>query len=90
MQAYQLILYVVFFGALMYFMIFLPQKKRDKKAKELMGALQVGNTIITIGGVTGKVINIKDDEVSVETSIEKTQIVFKKWAIKEVEKPVEA
>lgn len=84
-----LIIYVVFFGALMYFMIFLPQRKRDKKAKELMGALQVGNMVITIGGMYGKVLNIKDDEVTIETSVEKTQVVLKKWAIKEVQKPIE-
>jgi preprotein translocase subunit YajC len=89
MNTTTLIIYVVFFGALMYFMIFLPQRKRDKKAKELMSALQVGNMIVSIGGISGKVINLKDDEVTVETSVEKTQVVFKKWAIKEVQKPVE-
>jgi preprotein translocase subunit YajC len=89
MNTTTLIIYVVFFGALMYFMIFLPQRKRDKKAKELMSALQVGNMIVSIGGISGKVINLKDDEVTVETSVEKTQVVFKKWAIKEVQKPLE-
>ena len=85
-----IIIYVVFFAALMYFMIFLPQRKRDKKAKELMSSLVVGDNITTIGGVYGKIVNIKDDEVTVETSIEKTQIVFKKWAIKDVHKLIEA
>ena len=89
MSTPMLIGYVVFFGALMYFMIFLPQRKRDKKAKELMSALQVGNMVVSIGGISGKVINLKDDEVTVETSVEKTQVVFKKWAIKEVQKPIE-
>jgi preprotein translocase subunit YajC len=84
-----LIIYVVFFGALMYFMIFLPQRRRDKKAKELMGSLQVGNMVTTIGGMYGKVLNIKDDEVTIETSVEKTQVVLKKWAIKEVQRPIE-
>jgi len=84
------ILYFVFFIVIMYLIIFLPQKRRDKKAKEMLNSLQVGNEIITIGGVAGKVINIKDDEVTIETSVEKTQLVFKKWAIKEVIKPIEA
>ncbi len=85
-----ILIWVVFFIALMYFMIFLPQKKRDKKAKELMGSLKVGENITTIGGVYGRVINIKDDEVTVETSIEKTQVVFKKWAIKDVHQLIES
>ena len=85
-----IIIYVVFFVALMYFMIFLPQRKRDKKAKEMMSTLAVGENITTIGGVYGKIVNIKDDEITVETSIEKTQVVFKKWAIKDVHKLIES
>ena len=82
--------YLVFFILIMYLMIFLPQKRRDKKAKAMLDAMQVGNTVVTIGGVTGKIINIKDDEVTVETGVEKAKITFKKWAVKEVVKPVES
>lgn len=82
--------YLLFFIVLMYLLIFLPQKRRDKKSKEMLGALQVGNFVVTIGGVSGKVINIKDDEVTIETGVEKAKINFKKWAVKEVIKPVES
>ncbi len=82
--------YLVFFILIMYLLIFLPQKRRDKKSKAMLDAMQVGNTVITIGGVTGKIINIKDDEVTVETGVEKAKINFKKWAINEVIKPVES
>jgi len=84
------ILYFVFFIVIMYLIIFLPQKRRDKKTREMINSIQVGNEIVTIGGVAGKVVNIKDDEITIETSVEKTQMVFKKWAVKEVIKPVEA
>ena len=82
--------YLVFFILIMYLMIFLPQKRRDKKSKAMLDAMQVGNTVVTIGGVTGKIINIKDDEITVETGVEKAKLNFKKWAIKEVIKPVES
>jgi len=82
--------YLLFFGAIMYLMVFLPQKRKDKKAKELMGSLQVGHRVTTHSGIVGKVINIKDDVVTVESGVERTQIEFKKWAIRDVEKPVEA
>jgi len=82
--------YLVFFILIMYLMIFLPQKKRDKKAKAMLEAMQVGNTVVTIGGITGKVVNIKDDEITVETGVERAKINFKKWAIKEVVKPIES
>jgi preprotein translocase subunit YajC len=85
-----MIIWVAFFALIMYFLIFLPQKKRDKKTKEMLDSMQVGNQVITIGGISGKVINIKDDEVTVETGVEKAKINFKKWAIKEVIKPVES
>lgn len=82
--------YLVFFVVIMYLLIFLPQKKRDKKAKAMVDALQVGNDVVSIGGITGKVINIKDDEVTIETGVEKSKIVIKKWAVKDVSKPVES
>ena len=80
----------VFFILIMYFLIFLPQKKRDKKAKAMLDSMQVGNQVTTIGGIAGKVVNIKDDEVTIETGVEKAKINFKKWAVKEVVKPEEA
>lgn len=82
--------YLLFFVAIMYLLIFRPQKKKEKKTREMLSALKVGEKVTTIGGVYGKVINIKDDDVTVETSVEKTQVVFKKWAIKDIEKPVES
>lgn len=85
-----IVFYLLFFVGIMYFMIFLPQKKREKKTKQMLETLQVGNNVTTIGGIYGKVINIKDDEVTIESGVEKTKMQFKKWAIKEVDKPIEA
>jgi preprotein translocase subunit YajC len=82
--------YLVFFIGIMYLLIFLPQKRRDKKAKSMLDAMQVGNNVVTIGGISGKVINIKDDEVTIETGVERAKINVKKWAVKEVVKPVES
>lgn len=87
---YGSILSMVLIFVVMYFILILPQRRKDKKMKAMLNALVVGNTVTTIGGVMGKIINIKDDEVTIETSIEKTQIKLKRWAIKDVEKPVEA
>jgi preprotein translocase subunit YajC len=81
--------FIIMIGA-MYLLIFMPQKKREKKTREMIDALSTGETVVTIGGITGKVINIKDDEITVESGVDKTKIVLKKWAVKEVEKPIEA
>ncbi|MCX7709184.1 MAG: preprotein translocase subunit YajC [Clostridia bacterium] len=84
------IVWMVVFFVIMYVILILPQRKKEKKITEMRKALQVGNDIVTVGGIIGKVINIKDDEVTIETSVEKTQIKLKRQAIAEVIKPVEA
>lgn len=84
------LIWFVFIIGIMYLLVFLPQKKRDKKTKAMLNAMQVGNNVVTIGGIAGKVINIKDDEVTIETGVEKAKINFKKWAIKEVVTPIES
>ncbi|MDD4494816.1 MAG: preprotein translocase subunit YajC [Eubacteriales bacterium] len=79
-----MLLYMGAFLVIMYLLIFLPQKKRDKKAKQMLEAMAVGDQVTSIGGISGTVVNIKEDEITIETSVEKTQVNFKKWAIKEV------
>ena len=74
--------------ALMYVIMILPQKRKEKKLRETIGGAIVGDQIITIGGLAGKIVNIKDDEVTFETSVERTKITIKKWAIKDVIKPI--
>ncbi len=80
----------LFFIVFMYFILIRPQKKRQQQHQEMINAVKVGEMITTSGGIVGKVINIKDDEVVLETSVEKTQIKIKKWAISDVEKLEEA
>lgn len=52
---------------LMYFMMIRPQRKREKENKKMLDALKVGDKIVTIGGIMGKVDRIKDNTVVIET-----------------------
>ncbi|MBR6816653.1 MAG: preprotein translocase subunit YajC [Clostridia bacterium] len=63
----------------------IPQKRKDKKFKQMLDGLKVGDRVKTIGCIYGKVIRIKDDLVSIETGSEKTVIEFSKDAIAAVE-----
>lgn len=85
MQGYQEIimslLMPVGFIAIMYFMIFMPQKKKDKARKEMQNSIKEGDEVITIGGIIGKVVNVKDNEVTIETGAAKTQLKLYKNAI---------
>ena len=73
---------------LMYLLLIRPQKKKEKKLREQINAMVVGDTVITIGGIVGRVVNLKDDEVTLSTSVANTLITFKKSSINTVVKPL--
>ncbi|ACL74913.1 preprotein translocase subunit YajC [Ruminiclostridium cellulolyticum] len=85
----QLVLPMALILGLMYVMLILPQKKKEKKTQQMLNSLQVGWAVTTIGGIVGKIINIKDDEIYIESGVDKNKILVKRWAIKDVVKPVE-
>ena len=67
--------------ALMYFVMIRPENKRKKEAAQMRAALKVGDEITTIGGITGKVVNIKDDKFVIESGADQVRIEFAKWAL---------
>ena len=67
-----------------YLLLIRPQKKQEKKTREMLAALQVGDEVVSIGGIKGKIRKIKDDYVVIETGADKTPIEFEKSAIKTV------
>ena len=50
----------------------------------MLAALQVGDSIVTSSGIEGRIINVKEDSVTIETGADRVKLTFKKWAIKEV------
>lgn len=81
-----IVIYILFFVVVGYFLIYRPNKKRKKQEEELKNSIMLGDEVTTIGGIVGKVVNIKDDNITVETSIDKTLMEFKNWAIRDVKK----
>ena len=57
-----------------YFMIIRPQKKRDNQAKEMRNSIKVGDEIVTIGGICGKVTNVKDDTGTILSSVKQDDV----------------
>lgn len=74
------IMLVVMF-AIMYFMLIRPENKRKKEAEQMRSALKVGDRITTIGGVMGKVVDVKDEKFVIETGADQVRIEFAKWAL---------
>ena len=81
------IVWLIIMVALFYFMLIRPQKKKEKADRQLRASLQAGDKIVTIGGFTGRILSVKDDEVTFETGAAKTRLTVKKWAIQTREGP---
>lgn len=81
-----LIIYIAVFVLIGYFLIFRPQKKRKKEEEEMRANLTLGSEVTTIGGITGKVVSIKDDNITIETSLDRTLFEVKNWAIRDIKK----
>lgn len=75
--------FVVVLGV-MYFMLIFPQKKREKKMQDMRNSLEIGDGVVTAGGIIGRVISIKEDTIVIESASSKMRI--KRWAVSEVEK----
>ncbi len=80
------ILLLVVFIVMIYFMMIRPQRKKDKEDREMRASLAVGDEVITIGGIIGKVTKISEKSVVVETGAAKNKIEFLKTAIASVSK----
>lgn len=55
------LLYIVVLFALLYFVLIRPQQQRQKKHQQMIRNLKVNDPIITIGGIYGTIVKIKED-----------------------------
>jgi len=69
---------------IMYFLLIRPQKKREKATTQMRNALQVGDEVITIGGVCGKIVKVKDETLIIQVGAEKVKFEIMRWAISKV------
>ena len=72
----------------MFLIIYIPQKRQDKKDSAMRNSIEIGDKVTTIGGIVGIVFAIsdKDDTLVVETGSDRTKIRFRRSAISSVEK----
>ena len=65
-----------------YVILYIPQRRRQKKHKEYVDNLKIGDNVITDSGIFGRVVNIKEEKVTLvvkkgEIEILKSNISFK-------------
>lgn len=82
-----LVMYIVIFGAFMYFIAIRPQKKEQKRVAAMLADMAIGDAVVTTSGFYGIIIDITEEDVIVEFGNNKNcRIPMKKEAIAEVEK----
>ena len=72
--------------AIFYFLIIRPENKKKKKTEDMRSSLSLGDGITTIGGITGKIVQITEDTITFETGEDRVRIQVKKWAISTTDK----
>ena len=77
---------LVGFLAFFYFFVIRPQSKKKKEMENMLNSIKKGEKVITIGGIHGKVSNVKDNEITVRVD-SNAEITFEKSAIAKVVKP---
>ena len=75
------VIMMVIMLAVMYFMLIRPENKRKKEADEMRAAIRTGDEIVTIGGVCGKVVDVKENKIVIETGADRVRIEFVKDAV---------
>lgn len=81
-----LVLMIVIF----YFMLIRPENKRKKEAEEMRSAVRKGDKVVTIGGIAGTVVDVKENRFVLETGADQVRIEFEKWALSSNETAAEA
>ena len=84
------IITIVVMIGIFYFMLIRPENKRKKEAEQMRSALKKGDKVVTIGGITGTVVDVKDKVFVLETGADQVRIEFEKWALSTNETAAEA
>lgn len=66
-QGLRLVIQLVVVIGIIYFLFILPQRREQKKHKEMLGTLKPGNEVVTAGGIVGEIIQIRDNLVTVKS-----------------------
>lgn len=77
------VLYIVGLFAILYFLMIRPQQQRQKKHQEMVKNIKPDERVVTIGGIYGTIVKIKDNSVIIKVA-DNVRIEFLKTAISQV------
>ena len=75
-----IILPLILLGAF-YFILIRPQRKKEKKDAEMRKNVQVGDEIVTAGGIVGIVCKLEEETLVIETGGDRSKLRIKRWAV---------
>ena len=84
MSTLSTILPLILLIAVMYFLLIRPQKKREKEVNAMRSGVQVGDEIITIGGICGKIVKTKEESLIIQVGADKVKFEIMRWAVSKV------
>ena len=67
--------------AVFYFMLIRPENKRRGEAENMRSSIRTGDSITTIGGIIGTVVDVKESKIVIETSADRVRVELAKWAV---------
>ena len=80
------ILPLILLIVVMYFLMIRPQKKRERETTAMRNSVQVGDEIVTIGGICGRIVKTKDETIVIQVGADKIKMEMMRWAVSSVTK----
>ncbi len=75
---------LIFIFAIFYFLLIMPQQKRQKKWQAMIGELKAGDFVTTSGGIQGRVLSVGDDFVQIRVPPDNLRIQVAKGSVMSV------
>jgi len=81
---------LIFIFAIFYFLLIMPQQRRQKKWQKMLGELKTGDKVVTTGGLHGTIVALKDDYLHLRVPPDNLRIEVSRGSIASVAGPEEA
>src|ERR1700704_3996805 len=81
---------LIFIFAIFYFLLIMPQQRKQKKWQAMVNDLKTGDKVVTTGGLRGTVVSLKDDAVQLRVPPDNLRLEVTRASIASVAVPEDA
>ena len=72
---------IILIMVVFYFLLIRPQKKREKEVQQMRSSLEIGDEVVTSGGIIGRVVSLREDSLIIETGSDRSKLRIARWAV---------